>query len=122
MDNNTPQDAQKVQNKASVVALGGRTIASVMSVPVVEIKTPGHLMEQKIQPVETPAPAAPTQSVPTDAPRRVHNSTRKVDMYKDLVVATNPKSSFAEAIKSVKTNVLFSSIGKDVKNILVKKK
>jgi len=37
----------------------------------------------------------------------------------DLVVATNPKSSFAEAVKSVKTNVLFSSVGKDMKVILV---
>lgn len=37
----------------------------------------------------------------------------------DLVVATNPKSSFAEAVKSIKTNVLFSSVEKDMKVILV---
>lgn len=37
----------------------------------------------------------------------------------DLVVATNPKSSFAEAIKSVKTNLLFSSVDKEVKVILI---
>lgn len=37
----------------------------------------------------------------------------------DLVVATNPKSSFAEAIKSIKTNVLFSSVEKDMKVILI---
>ncbi|MBQ3410010.1 CpsD/CapB family tyrosine-protein kinase [Candidatus Saccharibacteria bacterium] len=37
----------------------------------------------------------------------------------DLVVATNPKSSFAEAIKSAKTNIMFSSIGKDFKTIAV---
>lgn len=30
---------------------------------------------------------------------------------KDLIVATNPKSSFAEAIKLIKTNITFSSIG-----------
>jgi capsular exopolysaccharide synthesis family protein len=30
---------------------------------------------------------------------------------KDLIVATNPKSSFAEAIKLIKTNIIFSSIG-----------
>ena len=37
----------------------------------------------------------------------------------DLVVATNPKSSFAEAVKSVKTNVTFSSVEKELKTILV---
>lgn len=37
----------------------------------------------------------------------------------DLVVATNPKSSFAEAIKSAKTNIMFSSIGKDFRTIAV---
>ncbi len=37
----------------------------------------------------------------------------------DLVVATNPKSSFAEAVKSIKTNVIFSSVEKDLKTILV---
>lgn len=30
---------------------------------------------------------------------------------KDLIVATNPKSSFAEAIKLIKTNITFSSVG-----------
>ena len=35
----------------------------------------------------------------------------------DLVVATNPKSSFAEAVKSVKTNVPFSSVDKDMRVI-----
>lgn len=37
----------------------------------------------------------------------------------DLVVATNPKSSFSEAVKSIKTNVLFSSVEKDAKVILI---
>ena len=37
----------------------------------------------------------------------------------DLVVASNPKSSFSEAVKSVKTNILFSSVDKDLKTILV---
>ena len=37
----------------------------------------------------------------------------------DLIVATNPKSSFAEAIKLIKTNVTFSSIGTDFKVILM---
>ena len=37
----------------------------------------------------------------------------------DLVVATRPKSSIAEAIKSVKTNILFSSVDKELKMILV---
>ena len=37
----------------------------------------------------------------------------------DLVVATNPKSSFAEAVKSIKTNVMFSSVEKELKTILV---
>ncbi len=37
----------------------------------------------------------------------------------DLIVATNPKSSFAEAIKLIKTNITFSSIGTDFKTILM---
>jgi len=37
----------------------------------------------------------------------------------DLVVATRPKSSVAEAIKSIKTNILFSSVDKELKTILV---
>ena len=37
----------------------------------------------------------------------------------DLIVATNPKSSFAEAIKLIKTNIVFSSIGTRFKTILM---
>ena len=37
----------------------------------------------------------------------------------DLIITNNPKSSFAEAIKSIKTNIQFSSIDKDVKVILL---
>lgn len=37
----------------------------------------------------------------------------------DLIITSNPKSSFAEAIKSIKTNIQFSSIDKDVKVILL---
>jgi len=37
----------------------------------------------------------------------------------DLIVATNPKSSFAEAVKLIKTNITFSSIGTNFKVILV---
>lgn len=37
----------------------------------------------------------------------------------DLVIANNPKSSFAEAIKSIKTNLVFSAIDTDVKVILI---
>ena len=43
----------------------------------------------------------------------------RTNVYKDLVVASNPKSSFSEAIKSVKTNILFSSVDKELKMILV---
>ncbi len=46
-------------------------------------------------------------------------STRGLKAIEDLVIANNPKSSFAEAIKSIKTNLIFSSIDKDVKVILV---
>lgn len=38
---------------------------------------------------------------------------------KDLIVATNPKSSFAEAIKLIKTNITFSSIGTAFKVVLM---
>lgn len=44
---------------------------------------------------------------------------KRHNVYEDLVVASNPKSAFAEAIKSVKTNVLFSSVDKELKTILV---
>ena len=37
----------------------------------------------------------------------------------DLVVATNPKSSFAEAIKLIKTNIIFSSIDTSFKTMLM---
>jgi capsular exopolysaccharide synthesis family protein len=37
----------------------------------------------------------------------------------DLIVATNPKSSFAESIKLIKTNITFSSFGTQVKTILM---
>lgn len=37
----------------------------------------------------------------------------------DLIVATRPKSSVAEAIKSIKTNILFSSVDKELKTILI---
>ena len=37
----------------------------------------------------------------------------------DLIITTNPKSAFAEAIKSVKTNVQFSAIDSDFKTILI---
>lgn len=37
----------------------------------------------------------------------------------DLIVATNPKSSFAEAVKSIKTNLMFSSVEKEAKVMLI---
>lgn len=37
----------------------------------------------------------------------------------DLIVATNPKSSFAEAIKLIKTNITFSSLGTNFKTVLM---
>ncbi len=37
----------------------------------------------------------------------------------DLVVASNPKSSFAEAVKSIKTNLMFSSVEKEAKVVLI---
>ena len=40
-------------------------------------------------------------------------------MNKDLIINTNPKSSFSEAIKSVRTNLNFSAVNKDIKVILV---
>ena len=40
-------------------------------------------------------------------------------MSEDLVVATNPKSSFAEAVKSIKTNLMFSSVEKEAKVVLI---
>lgn len=41
------------------------------------------------------------------------------DSSKDLIIANNPKSAFAEAIKSVKTNIQFSAINQDLKTILI---
>ena len=44
-------------------------------------------------------------------------STKKP--FKDLIINNNPKSAFAEAIKSIKTNIQFSSINGDFKIILL---
>lgn len=46
---------------------------------------------------------------------RFHNA----NLADDLVIVNNPKSSFAESIKSIKTNLVFSSIDKELKVILV---
>lgn len=40
-------------------------------------------------------------------------------MNNELIVANNPKSGIAEAIKTIRTNLLFSSIDEPVKSILV---
>ena len=40
-------------------------------------------------------------------------------MNKELIVANNPKSGVAEAIKTIRTNLLFSSIDEPVKSILM---
>ena len=37
---------------------------------------------------------------------------------KDLVITKNPKSLFAESIRSIRTNIAFSSLDKDVKIIM----
>ena len=39
--------------------------------------------------------------------------------YSDLIIAKNPKSRFAEAIKTIRTNLLFADVDKDNKIILV---
>lgn len=40
-------------------------------------------------------------------------------MNNELIVANNPKSGVAEAIKTIRTNLLFSSIDEPVKSILM---
>lgn len=50
--------------------------------------------------------------------KRKRTRTRRGGM-QDLIVANRPKSSVAEAIKSIKTNVLFSSVDKELKTILI---
>lgn len=52
-----------------------------------------------------------------EAPRKRKKAKRTG--IQDLIVANKPKSSVAEAIKSIKTNILFSSVDKDLKTILV---
>ena len=37
---------------------------------------------------------------------------------KDLVINRNPKSLFAESIRSIRTNLAFSSLDKDIKIII----
>lgn len=54
--------------------------------------------------------------VKKEAKRRRFRGVKSIE---DLVIANNPKSSFAESIKSIKTNLIFSSIDKDLKVILV---
>ena len=38
---------------------------------------------------------------------------------KELIVNSKPRSSFSEAIKTIRTNLLFSNVGKELKTILV---
>lgn len=46
--------------------------------------------------------------------------SKKVKALKnDLIISTNPKSAFAEAIKAAKTNILFSSVNQDTKVISI---
>ena len=40
-------------------------------------------------------------------------------MNSELIVANNPKSSIAEAIKNIRTNLQFSSVDEKVKTILI---
>lgn len=40
-------------------------------------------------------------------------------MKNELIVSTNPKSSISENIRTIRTNLQFSSVGKEVKTILV---
>ena len=40
-------------------------------------------------------------------------------MNNELIVANNPKSGVAEAVKTIRTNLLFSSIDEPVKSILM---
>lgn len=40
-------------------------------------------------------------------------------MLEELVVRNNPKSSFSEAIKGVRTNLKFASVDKEIKTILI---
>lgn len=58
-----------------------------------------------------------TQLLKKEKPEK-RSKTRRGGV-EDLVVATRPKSSVAEAIKSIKTNILFSSVDKELKTILV---
>ena len=37
---------------------------------------------------------------------------------KDLIITKNPKSLFAESIRSIRTNIAFASLDKDVKIII----
>ena len=56
--------------------------------------------------------------VKNEVPRKRKRSKRTMGVH-DLIVANKPKSSVAEAIKSIKTNILFSSVDKDLRMILV---
>lgn len=44
---------------------------------------------------------------------------RRNPQKQDLIITTNPKSAFAEAIKSIKTNIQFSSIDTEFKTIMI---
>ena len=40
-------------------------------------------------------------------------------MLEELIVKSNPKSSFSEAIKAVRTNLKFASVDNEIKTILI---
>ena len=60
-----------------------------------------------------------TPVTPPQPPQQENFTSTPAPENKDLIITANPKSAFAEAIKSVKTNILFSSKGDDSQVILI---
>ncbi len=100
-ENSTPYNINYVKDNLIYIAIGlilGFGIAFVMYYFDTTIKTSNEI-EDKLN--ET-----------------VLGTVPKEENSYDLVININPKSIFSEAIKSIRTNLAFSSIDKDIKVIL----
>lgn len=79
---------------------------------------PEQVIQEKpqtvLQPVMKPQPQ-PQQVVTQPITQMVQPQPEKVD----LLITKNPKSSFSEALKSVRTNLQFAAVEKEIKVVLV---
>ena len=111
--------------QTTVTPIIEKTQTVVQSQPVVQPQqvvpattVPEQVIQEKpqtvVQPVMKPQPQ-PQQVVTQPINQMVQPQPEKVD----LLITKNPKSSFSEALKSVRTNLQFAAVEKEIKVVLV---